>query len=303
MDRRIEDRHPLEHLYISVSIILKHGPLLEDSVNEFVLSDSADFAVKYVRRRKPIRVMKTVDGVVVANERIEPPGVLVVERQIRWSLPAERFDATRHEVHLNASEAGRLEDHISETVQAAVAAFEIVTDSTVIVHGREATKAVWRDADGIEFSYQVGSVEMINYPVSVLGDRERQRYSDLLQILVKPAHADVLAAYSVSRLNPLNFSAQSRVVFAWSLLERVVKTLHGPGRLLHRRICEIAQEVCRDEIARATSAPFTVEHVIATLESAYQVRNGLAHGQRAPTAPIDFPALSYATTLLCRRLT
>lgn len=291
----------MDYLYITASIILRKGPRLDESVDELALSGDEDFQVKYVRRRDPIRITKTVDNRIVEKERIEPPGSLHIERRIHWPLPSERFIASRCEVRLDVDEASRLQDHISDTVQTAMAAFEICTDSTVVVYARDEISARWRDEQGVEYSYQIGSAEFTNYPVTILGEEEQQRYPELLAALGKPAYADVLAAYSVSRLNPSNFSVQARTVFAWSLIERIVKTLSGKG-LTHSQIRDFAVKVCTEDISRSQTAPFTSPQVVETLEAAYNVRNGLAHGQRAPSVTIDYPTLSYATTLLCRRL-
>ena len=61
-------------------------------------------------------------------------------------------------------------------------------------------------------------------------------------------------------------------------------------------------QVCQEADQQASIRPIELPRLREAIQLAYKLRNGLAHGEPAGEATLDFPALARAATLMARRL-
>jgi hypothetical protein len=289
---------------VRAEVILRHGPVLPDGVDTFTLQDTPQQRVTYERHGKEVSDVRRVRGAAGGwSERFTPAGVVKIVSRLNWILPAEADVNVQHRVVQLADDTRALyESMVDRTVRTAMAAFEMCTDSHVQVWGVAKSAGSWIDGAGNEYSVAYGSVEIEEHPVSLICDDDRSRFDAIFTAIERPENAPLLAAYSVARLTKAHLAPAARVVFGWALLERLTKRIRPGVKLRHVDVRDFVLQVCEASARNDARAPVSWSRLKAVVERAYELRNGLAHGEPEAVENLDFPALARAATLLARRL-
>lgn len=295
---------------VRAAILFKHGPQLPDGIDHVSLLQRGDLTIRYERYTGgPVLVETYVNGVKEADwEKVAPKGILRIESCEPWAVPTTGTDIS-HEfktVQLTKSSTVRVvEERVETLIRSAVAALELSTDAHCEVwRNAEKLRYGWENDQGERYQVVFGSAGLTIMPGQRIGTPEQQRFEGLFDTLADAKSATLRGAYGVARLDQKHVGPATRVVFGWALIERLIKSIYK-GRQAptnHRGIRDKAVQACLAAIAQETPPVVDGQRVQDAIERAYDLRNGLAHGEPEAIASVDFPALTRATTLLARLL-
>ncbi len=277
----------LNQFIIEAAIILRRGPRLEAGEASVTLCDDPDFTVTYERHDVQIRETVRVTGALGdRDERIDPAGLLRLKVTQQWSVVTQQDDYDLKCVRLNPDQARSRDARVARAVQAAMVALEVCTDSHV----------------DQKISPVYGSAEIEQHAVTLISPSNAASYTRYLRSFASENKDSVLAAYSVARLRREHLAPAIRVVFTWALLERITRLIKRGRDLSHHDIEREVLSICDAAIAQETVPVVEGAKVRKAVKKAYELRNGLAHGQPKSSIKVDFPALGRAVTLMLRRL-
>lgn len=293
----------LANFHIDAAIILRRGPVFKDGVTTVTLSADPEFTVTYEAHPGEIREITQVLGAPGGGQsRFNPPGVLCLKVSQLWVVMNDEADHAIGFIRLSPEQAKSMDQRVAKAIQAAMAAFEASTDAYVESWGTLSNAVYWVDDQGKHIKPAGASTQLESSPGASISQADALRYSKLLKSFYRTRLPSVLGAYSVARLRRDHLPPAARVVFTWALLERINSLMHRGKRFRHHEVKDKVLKACQADVASEQTSPVELARVEEAIEEAYDLRNGLAHGEPADTIQMDFPALARAVVLMLRRL-